>query len=161
MYILCSSKIIKKKINIEGALSTVTFLSFQYEMSTFYQNVSPQSTDPVLLYSAYSRLQNVNRVFLDSQPGPTLTCLVTRTKKLQKPFVYILQLAVHTVQINWICRQGIPYAFYWRYTIDCQMPMLFVFGFFFLFFFLSKVQQHLQTILLYLTLQRRLQRLNS
>ena len=132
---------LKKNLNdkIEGALSTVTFyLSNLSHLSTCYQNVSPSSTDPVLLYSVYSRLQNLNKVFLDSRLGPTLTCLVATTKKIQKPLVYILQLAVHTVQINWICRQGIPYAFYCTYTMDCQIPMLFVFGFYFLFFFLSK-----------------------
>ena len=35
--------------------------------------VSPQSTDPVPLYSLYSKLQIFNKVFLDSRLGPTLS----------------------------------------------------------------------------------------
>ena len=41
--------------------------------------VSPWSTDPVPLYSLYSKLQNVNIRFLDSRLGPTPSCLVAET----------------------------------------------------------------------------------
>ena len=51
--------------------------------------VSPQSTDPVPLYSVYSKPQNVKK-----------KCT------FQKPYVYILLLTVHTVQRNWISRLG-------------------------------------------------------
>ena len=43
----------------------------------------------------YSKLQNVNIGFLD-----------TTVHTVQKPYVYILQLVVHTVQLNWISRLG-------------------------------------------------------
>ena len=41
------------------------------------------TTDPVPLYSVYSRLLNVNKVFLDSRPRPTLSCLVAEKKTLR------------------------------------------------------------------------------
>ena len=56
----------------------------------------PQSTDPVPLYSMYRKLKNV------------LYCTV------QKHLFYILQLAVHTVQRNWISRLG-------RYLLACSL----------------------------------------
>ena len=59
--------------------------------------VSPKSTDPVPLFNMYSKAQNVNKVFLD--------CFWT----VQKHFVYILKLAVPTVQKNWMTRE-LPYA---------------------------------------------------
>ena len=43
----------------------------------------------------YNKLQNVNIGFLDSVDSG-----------VQKPYVNILQLAVHTVQKNWISRLG-------------------------------------------------------
>ena len=110
------------------------FLSFQSQLWTFYHKVSPKSTDPILLYSVYSRMQNLNKVFLDSRLGPTLTCLVATTKKLQKPFVYTLQLAVHTVQINLICKQGIPYTASTLWTVKCQCYLSLAFPFIFSFF---------------------------
>ena len=39
-------------------------------------NISPYYTDPVPLYSMYSKLQNVNIGFPDGRLGPTLSCLV-------------------------------------------------------------------------------------
>ena len=44
------------------------------------RTVSPYSTDPFLLQSVYSRLQNVNKVFLDSRLGRNLSCLVVEKK---------------------------------------------------------------------------------
>ena len=46
----------------------------------YVHKVSPLSTDPVPLYSVYSKLQNVSKVFLDSRLGPTLSCLVAEKR---------------------------------------------------------------------------------
>ena len=54
-----------------------------------FHKVSPQSTDPVPLYGMYSKLQNVNKVFLDSRLRPTLSCLVA--KKILRSATFLPQ----------------------------------------------------------------------
>ena len=47
-----------------------------YTHDTAHHKVSPQSIDPVHLYTTYRQLTNVNTFHLDSRLGPTLSCLV-------------------------------------------------------------------------------------
>ena len=56
------------------------------------------ATDPTLLtnplcivgwfYSMYGSLQNVNTLFLDCRPGPTLSCLVAEKVKLSTQLLF-------------------------------------------------------------------------
>ena len=46
--------------------------------------VYPYSTDPVLLYSVFIRLQNGTKFFLDSRLGPTLSCLLKEKRQISK-----------------------------------------------------------------------------
>ena len=65
-------------------------------------------------HSASCKLQNVNIGFLDST--------------VQKPYVYILQLAVHTVQRNWISRLGRYLMGAWEFP-DTPFPLYFLIEF--------------------------------
>ena len=40
------------------------------------------------MYSVYSKLQNENKVFLDSRLGPTLSCLVAEKVKFQDQLLF-------------------------------------------------------------------------
>ena len=53
--------------------------------------VSPKSTDPVPLYSVYRKFQNVNKVFLDSRLGHTLSCLVAEKSEIPKSTTFMPQ----------------------------------------------------------------------
>ena len=69
-------------IQVSSVLKELPVLSLIVLVRAFSEKVCPghkvcpMSTDPVLLISMYSKLQIVNKVFLDSRLGPTLSCLV-------------------------------------------------------------------------------------
>ena len=55
-----------------AAALTAFIFTLTYALDGECLKVSPMSTDPVLLYSVYTKLMNVNKVFLDCRLGPTL-----------------------------------------------------------------------------------------